>query len=181
MKELRLYDVANTAGVAADLSHIAPAPRITAHTGPGQLADALYGCDLVVIPAGVPRKPGMTRDDLFNINAGGREKGAAGRLGGWVMREGAQADRQAGRWKQAAYKLPNTAVHPHMHRHKRTRPHTLLPRPLQASCARCARACRATAPAPGWPSSPTPSTPPSPLLPRCSSAPAPSTPAACLV
>merc|ERR1712039_1115502 len=28
------------------------------------------GCDVVVIPAGVPRKPGMTRDDLFNINAG---------------------------------------------------------------------------------------------------------------
>jgi malate dehydrogenase len=26
--------------------------------------------DLVVIPAGVPRKPGMTRDDLFKINAG---------------------------------------------------------------------------------------------------------------
>lgn len=24
----------------------------------------------VVIPAGVPRKPGMTRDDLFKINAG---------------------------------------------------------------------------------------------------------------
>ena len=24
----------------------------------------------MVIPAGVPRKPGMTRDDLFNINAG---------------------------------------------------------------------------------------------------------------
>merc|ERR1712025_1488787 len=31
---------------------------------------ALTGCDVVVIPAGVPRKPGMTRDDLFNINAG---------------------------------------------------------------------------------------------------------------
>jgi malate dehydrogenase len=25
--------------------------------------------DVVVIPAGVPRKPGMTRDDLFNTNA----------------------------------------------------------------------------------------------------------------
>jgi len=25
---------------------------------------------VVVIPAGVPRKPGMTRDDLFNVNAG---------------------------------------------------------------------------------------------------------------
>jgi malate dehydrogenase len=30
----------------------------------------LKGADIVVIPAGVPRKPGMTRDDLFNINAG---------------------------------------------------------------------------------------------------------------
>ena len=25
---------------------------------------------MVIIPAGVPRKPGMTRDDLFNVNAG---------------------------------------------------------------------------------------------------------------
>lgn len=25
--------------------------------------------DVVIIPAGVPRKPGMTRDDLFNTNA----------------------------------------------------------------------------------------------------------------
>jgi len=34
------------------------------------LEAALTGCDVVVIPAGVPRKPGMTRDDLFNTNAG---------------------------------------------------------------------------------------------------------------
>lgn len=33
------------------------------------LAEALKGADVVVIPAGVPRKPGMTRDDLFNTNA----------------------------------------------------------------------------------------------------------------
>lgn len=38
--------------------------------GEDQLGKALEGCDLVIIPAGVPRKPGMTRDDLFNINAG---------------------------------------------------------------------------------------------------------------
>lgn len=31
---------------------------------------ALKGADIVVIPAGIPRKPGMTRDDLFKINAG---------------------------------------------------------------------------------------------------------------
>ena len=70
MKELRLYDVANTAGVAADLSHISTGPRVSAHSGADALPSALYGADLVVIPAGVPRKPGMTRDDLFNINAG---------------------------------------------------------------------------------------------------------------
>ena len=38
--------------------------------GDDELAKALEGADLVIIPAGVPRKPGMTRDDLFNINAG---------------------------------------------------------------------------------------------------------------
>ena len=38
--------------------------------GKDDLSTALKGADLVVIPAGVPRKPGMTRDDLFNINAG---------------------------------------------------------------------------------------------------------------
>lgn len=31
---------------------------------------AFTNADLVVIPAGIPRKPGMTRDDLFKINAG---------------------------------------------------------------------------------------------------------------
>lgn len=32
------------------------------------LKEALTGSDIVVIPAGVPRKPGMSRDDLFNTN-----------------------------------------------------------------------------------------------------------------
>jgi len=44
--------------------------QVTGHTGAESLGAALQGADVVVIPAGVPRKPGMTRDDLFNINAG---------------------------------------------------------------------------------------------------------------
>ena len=44
--------------------------RRDGYEGAENLAAALTGCDLVVIPAGVPRKPGMTRDDLFSINAG---------------------------------------------------------------------------------------------------------------
>jgi len=67
---LALYDVANTAGVGADLSHIDSTAHVTAHTGPNELHKALEGADVIVIPAGVPRKPGMTRDDLFNVNAG---------------------------------------------------------------------------------------------------------------
>ena len=43
---------------------------MTGYAGPDQLHEALKGCDVVIIPAGVPRKPGMTRDDLFKINAG---------------------------------------------------------------------------------------------------------------
>ena len=42
-----------------------------ATAGEDQLGEALKGADVVIIPAGVPRKPGMTRDDLFKINAGG--------------------------------------------------------------------------------------------------------------
>ncbi|VDM59712.1 unnamed protein product [Angiostrongylus costaricensis] len=70
VKHLALYDVVGTPGVAADLSHIDSAARVTAHTGHNELAAAVSGADVVIIPAGVPRKPGMTRDDLFNTNAG---------------------------------------------------------------------------------------------------------------
>merc|ERR1711935_977479 len=67
---LTCYDVAPiTPGVAADLSHISSNSTCTGFTG-DELNKALDKCDVVVIPAGVPRKPGMTRDDLFNINAG---------------------------------------------------------------------------------------------------------------
>ena len=68
---------------------------MTGYAGPDQLAAALAGCDLVIIPAGVPRKPGMTRDDLFNINAGivkglcevrRRTLAAAGACAAWSAR-----------------------------------------------------------------------------------------------
>lgn len=68
--EVALYDLANTPGVAADLSHCNTPTKVKGFMGADQLGDALSGAEVVVIPAGVPRKPGMTRDDLFNINAG---------------------------------------------------------------------------------------------------------------
>ncbi|KAL5017249.1 hypothetical protein ScPMuIL_006838 [Solemya velum] len=69
VSHLSLYDIAHTPGVAADLSHIESRAKVTGHMGPEQLKDCLKGADIVLIPAGVPRKPGMTRDDLFNTNA----------------------------------------------------------------------------------------------------------------
>ncbi|KAI8879550.1 malate dehydrogenase, NAD-dependent [Backusella circina FSU 941] len=67
---LALYDIVNAHGVAADLSHIDTVSTVTGHVGPTQLEEAIKDADIVVIPAGVPRKPGMSRDDLFKINAG---------------------------------------------------------------------------------------------------------------
>ncbi|PVV03039.1 hypothetical protein BB560_002494 [Smittium megazygosporum] len=67
---LNLYDLVRCPGVAVDISHINTNSKVNAFQGAAQLAECLTGCDIVVIPAGVPRKPGMTRDDLFNVNAG---------------------------------------------------------------------------------------------------------------
>ncbi|EPS70103.1 malate dehydrogenase, glyoxysomal [Genlisea aurea] len=67
---LHLYDVVNTPGVTADISHMDTSAVVRGFLGAQELENALTGMDLVIIPAGVPRKPGMTRDDLFNINAG---------------------------------------------------------------------------------------------------------------
>ncbi|RDX72003.1 Malate dehydrogenase, chloroplastic, partial [Mucuna pruriens] len=70
VSDLHLYDIANVKGVAADISHCNTPSQVRDFTGPAELANCLKGVNVVVIPAGVPRKPGMTRDDLFNINAG---------------------------------------------------------------------------------------------------------------
>ncbi|SCV00776.1 LAMI_0G07228g1_1 [Lachancea mirantina] len=68
--KIAMYDVNRDAvrGAAADLSHIDTPVAVSAHAG-DDIGDALRGAELVVIPAGVPRRPGMTRDDLFAVNA----------------------------------------------------------------------------------------------------------------
>ena len=59
-QELSCYDVAPvTPGVAADLDHCS-SDSVAKGYGADDLLLALEGADLVVIPAGVPRKPGMS-------------------------------------------------------------------------------------------------------------------------
>lgn len=68
--DLSLYDIAPvTPGVAVDLSHIPTAVNIKGFCGE-DATPALKGADVVLISAGVARKPGMDRSDLFNVNAG---------------------------------------------------------------------------------------------------------------
>jgi len=70
ISSLSLYDVVRTPGVAADISHCPTRAKVSGFTGNEEIAKSLDGANVVIIPAGVPRKPGMTRDDLFNVNAG---------------------------------------------------------------------------------------------------------------
>merc|ERR1712232_863034 len=77
--DLRIFDLnvamVPAAGVAADLGHLERKCSVTGHTmevgkNPvDHLEECLTGCHLVLVPAGVPRRPGMTRDDLFGTNA----------------------------------------------------------------------------------------------------------------
>ncbi|STO63265.1 malate dehydrogenase [Haemophilus parahaemolyticus] len=67
--ELALYDISPvTPGVAVDISHIATSVKAVGYAGEENLAAALEDAHMVLITAGVARKPGMTRADLFNIN-----------------------------------------------------------------------------------------------------------------
>ena len=72
LADVVLIDVAEgvAKGKALDMMHMRSnerfAPRVV---GTGDYAETA-GSDVVVVTAGVPRKPGMTREDLLEVNAG---------------------------------------------------------------------------------------------------------------
>jgi len=78
--ELCVYDLTiamvPAEGVAADLSHLNKRCKVKAYAfdkddrAVEKAGECLTGCHLVLVPAGVPRKPGQDRKDLLNINAG---------------------------------------------------------------------------------------------------------------
>merc|ERR1719226_56110 len=78
--ELCVYDLTLAMvpadGVAADLSHLNTRVKVKAYAfdkddkAIEKAEECLTGCHLVLVPAGVPRKPGQDRKDLLNINAG---------------------------------------------------------------------------------------------------------------
>ena len=57
-------------GKALDLTEAAPIEKHDAHLSGSNAYDASEGSAIVIITAGIPRKPGMSRDDLISTNAG---------------------------------------------------------------------------------------------------------------
>ncbi len=57
-------------GKALDLTEAAPIEKHDAHLIGANDYEASAGSDVVIITAGIPRKPGMSRDDLISTNAG---------------------------------------------------------------------------------------------------------------
>jgi malate dehydrogenase len=57
-------------GKTLDLAQAAPIEKHDAHLLGSNTYDATAGSHIVIITAGIPRKPGMSRDDLLSTNAG---------------------------------------------------------------------------------------------------------------
>ena len=70
-RELILLDVAEgiPEGKALDLAEAAPVDRFDTRVAGTSDSGSLSGSDIVVVTAGLARKPGMTRDDLLTTNA----------------------------------------------------------------------------------------------------------------
>ncbi|KAH8239877.1 hypothetical protein KR032_008912, partial [Drosophila birchii] len=68
IKELVLHDLNEMKGIATDLSHISKPGIVTSFSGENQLESAVSGANLVVVAAGMPRLPGMQREQLMAAN-----------------------------------------------------------------------------------------------------------------
>ncbi|WGJ13075.1 malate dehydrogenase [Methylocapsa sp. D3K7] len=65
-----LFDIAEGTpqGKALDLAQSGPVNGFNASLTGANSYEAIAGADVVIVTAGVPRKPGMSRDDLLSIN-----------------------------------------------------------------------------------------------------------------
>jgi malate dehydrogenase len=55
-------------GKALDIAESSPIDSFDARFAGAQAYEAIRGADVVIVTAGIPRKPGMSRDDLLEIN-----------------------------------------------------------------------------------------------------------------
>ncbi len=80
MGDIVLFDIAEglPQGKALDLNQCGPIEGFDARiTGTNDIAD-IAGADVIIVTAGIARKPGMSRDDLLGINLGVMKSVGAG-------------------------------------------------------------------------------------------------------
>src|SRR5881396_3358190 len=75
-----MFDIAEgiPQGKALDIAQSSPVDGFDAHFAGTNSYEALAGADVAIVTAGVPRKPGMSRDDLLGINLKVMEQVGAG-------------------------------------------------------------------------------------------------------
>ncbi len=68
--DIVLFDIVDGVpqGKALDLAEASPVEGFDAHLSGTSSYEGIAGADVVIVTAGVPRKPGMSRDDLLGIN-----------------------------------------------------------------------------------------------------------------
>ena len=78
--DIVLFDIADGVpqGKALDLAEAAPVEGFDAKLSGASNYEAIAGADVIIVTAGVPRKPGMSRDDLLGINLKVMESVGAG-------------------------------------------------------------------------------------------------------
>src|SRR5688500_19157748 len=71
LADVVLFDVVEGVpqGKSLDIAQAAPVEGFDAAYVGANKYDALKGADVVIVTAGIPRKPGMSRDDLIATNA----------------------------------------------------------------------------------------------------------------
>ncbi|MEM6812078.1 MAG: malate dehydrogenase [Pseudomonadota bacterium] len=70
--DVALVDIADgiPQGKGLDLAESSPVEGFDCHYQGSNEYDVIEGADVVIVTAGIPRKPGMSRDDLIGINTG---------------------------------------------------------------------------------------------------------------
>ncbi|MGN6551857.1 MAG: malate dehydrogenase [Pararhizobium sp.] len=78
--DIVMFDIAEGTpqGKALDLAQSSPVEGFDAHLAGANDYSAIEGADVCIVTAGVPRKPGMSRDDLLGVNLKVMEQVGAG-------------------------------------------------------------------------------------------------------
>ncbi len=78
--DIVLFDIVEgiPQGKALDLAQSSPVEGFDAKLAGANAYSAIKGADVVIVTAGIPRKPGMSRDDLLDINSKVMQAAGAG-------------------------------------------------------------------------------------------------------